>query len=83
MGTFQKIKADLQSVIVETKSHQTAHLLSYAYGFTHISSVSLYVSTLTLNCLIQHSHSEAEYSHRAAVQFMAYVTLNDAHVNGN
>lgn len=29
------------------------------------------------------SHSEAEYSYRAAVQFIAYVILNDALVNGN
>lgn len=43
MGTFQKIKADLQSVIVETKSHQTAHLLSYAYGFTHIHIFSILI----------------------------------------
>lgn len=50
---------------------------------TYISSASLYVSAPSLNCLIQDSHSEAEYSHRAAVQFMAYVTLNDAHVNEN
>jgi len=52
MGTFQKIKAHLQSVIVVTKSRWSAHLRSYAYSFTHISFVSLYVPALSLNCLI-------------------------------